>query len=270
MAVRACLVQVAVFLLLAGSATAQWDPATGLIKPTSGPPVYDPVPWNGAYKVTFKNVPISISTSGSPAWPRAPVRGVDTSQECSMDGFDTTLASAVDVVSTTWRPHSQGHMPGGQSGMQASRTYLDSCQAHMSGHNHHMRSTLILPEPLVLQDACFYKNNTDGTFDFWCKERTFAFSKANCYCYALDRFEGEPRVHNIRTTPYSNANAGQPQAVVQSTVYCTACCRHNHVGMFTTHVYMSTTSTGQEPHPLLHQGHHTFTKASSSSLLLQL
>lgn len=45
---------------------------------------------------------------------------------------------------------------------------------------------------LLLQGACFYKNNTDGTFDFWRKERTLAFSRANCYCYALNRFEGEP------------------------------------------------------------------------------
>jgi hypothetical protein len=104
MTVKACLIQVALLSLLAGSATAQWDPATGLIKPTSGPPVYDPVPWNGAYKVTFQNVPISSSTSGSPAWPRAPVRVVVTSQECSTDGFDTTPASTADVVSTTWRP----------------------------------------------------------------------------------------------------------------------------------------------------------------------
>jgi hypothetical protein len=119
MTVKACLVQVAVLLLLSGSATAQWDLATGLIKPMSGPPIYNPVPWNGACKVTFKNVPISSRTAGSPAWPYAPVRGVDTSQECSMDGFDTTPASTVDVVSTTWHPLSQGHKPSGRTGMQS-------------------------------------------------------------------------------------------------------------------------------------------------------
>jgi hypothetical protein len=72
-------------------------------------------------------------------------------------------------------------------------THHASSQAKLSGYNYLVRSsTLFHSEPLVLQDACFYKNNTDGTFDFWRKERTFAFSKANCYCYALDRFEGAP------------------------------------------------------------------------------
>lgn len=95
------MVEVALLVLLSSSATAQWDPATGHVKPsaTSGPPFFDPAPWNGGYKVTFRSVPISRSTAGIPEWPYAPVRGVDTTQECSTYGFDTTPASTVDMVS---------------------------------------------------------------------------------------------------------------------------------------------------------------------------
>jgi hypothetical protein len=116
------MVEVALLVLLSSSATAQWDPATGHVKPvpTSGPPFFDPAPWNGAYKVTFRSVPIIKSTAGLPEWPYAPVRGVDTTQECSTDGFDTTPASTVDMVrllALTWHaslalqsPHNdQGH-----------------------------------------------------------------------------------------------------------------------------------------------------------------
>jgi hypothetical protein len=42
-----------------------------------------------------------------------------------------------------------------------------------------------------MQGACYYKNNTGDTFNFWVKKRGSAFSEANCYCYALNRFAGE-------------------------------------------------------------------------------
>lgn len=44
---------------------------------------------------------------------------------------------------------------------------------------------------LSLQGACYYKNTSGDTFDFWVKKSGSAFSEANCYCYALNRFEGE-------------------------------------------------------------------------------
>lgn len=42
-----------------------------------------------------------------------------------------------------------------------------------------------------MQVDCFYKNNTDtNTFDVWIKESGLALRDANCYCDALNRFEG--------------------------------------------------------------------------------
>lgn len=44
----------------------------------------------------------------------------------------------------------------------------------------------------AVQGDCFYKNNTDGaTFDAWFKVGSLATKDANCYCYALNHFEGE-------------------------------------------------------------------------------
>lgn len=43
---------------------------------------------------------------------------------------------------------------------------------------------------------CFYKNITStavgGTYDYWAKYQGLAFDEANCYCYALNHFEGTP------------------------------------------------------------------------------
>lgn len=46
---RLCVATAA--LLLVAVVSAQWDPATGYIKPTPGVPRFDPVPWNTAYTV---------------------------------------------------------------------------------------------------------------------------------------------------------------------------------------------------------------------------
>lgn len=97
----------------AGTATAQWDPTTGRIKPTAGVPVFDPAPWNSGYKVTFCNVPRTNSTGGGAVWPFAPVDDVNTLQECFTSSFDTSPASTVDVVSDTcqggWQ-HARGSL----------------------------------------------------------------------------------------------------------------------------------------------------------------
>lgn len=48
---------------------------------------------------------------------------------------------------------------------------------------------------LAAQGTCFYKNNTDGaTFDAWFKVGSLATKDANCYCYALNHFEGKHRL----------------------------------------------------------------------------
>lgn len=67
----------------------------------------------------------------------------------------------------------------------------------------------------ALQVDCFYKNNTDtDTFDFWIKESGLALQDANCYCYALDRFEGAHALAICSRAPTKNLfHAGHPTAV---------------------------------------------------------
>ena len=55
-------------------------------------------------------------------------------------------------------------------------------QAHMC----HMKSCLIVPA----QGACFYRNSSGNTYDFWVKVPGLARNNGNCYCYALDQFRG--------------------------------------------------------------------------------
>lgn len=81
----------AVLLLCAAGVSAQWQPATGHIRATAGVPVFDPVPWNAAYKVTFKNLP-------KDTWPNAPYNQLDIRESCSADGFDTTPVALVKPV----------------------------------------------------------------------------------------------------------------------------------------------------------------------------
>lgn len=92
-----CLVQrtflvLAALLLLLSQASSQLDPATGYIKPTPGVPRFDPAAWNAAYTVTFRNL----------KWNKTSDKAEDThpaSDGCRSEGFDTTAAASVPLVS---------------------------------------------------------------------------------------------------------------------------------------------------------------------------
>jgi hypothetical protein len=71
-------------MLLAG-ASAQWDPATGHIKPTPGVPAFDPAPWNSAYKVTYRNLPVPKPE------PDNPLSGLDGWRVAVWQHSDTVL-----------------------------------------------------------------------------------------------------------------------------------------------------------------------------------
>ena len=40
------------------------------------------------------------------------------------------------------------------------------------------------------QGTCFYRNSSGNTYDFWVKVPGLARNNGNCYCYALDQFQG--------------------------------------------------------------------------------
>jgi hypothetical protein len=70
--------------------------------PGAGFPVFDPAPWNSAYKVTFRNVPLNGTFGGSRvSWPYAPDSAVNTPQDCFSEGFDSASAENASVVSHT-------------------------------------------------------------------------------------------------------------------------------------------------------------------------
>lgn len=72
---------------------AQWDPSTGRIKPTPGAPSFDPVPWNGAYRLTFRSF---LRSEERFKWPSM---AFNVSRDCSSEGFDSTPATGLELVS---------------------------------------------------------------------------------------------------------------------------------------------------------------------------
>jgi hypothetical protein len=91
-----------IFMLLTSPSAAQWDPTTGYITAIAGAgaPSFDPVPWNTAYKVTFRNVPFNGTFEGSwRLWPYTPDSEINTMEDCFIEGFDDASAVNASVVS---------------------------------------------------------------------------------------------------------------------------------------------------------------------------
>jgi hypothetical protein len=87
-------------LLYCATADAQWDTVTGHIRPTPGVPIFDPAPWNAAFKVMYRNVPLNDPVQlGNPRYKTTPRTVASTPLQCSSTGFDTTPVYQVKLVS---------------------------------------------------------------------------------------------------------------------------------------------------------------------------
>jgi hypothetical protein len=63
-----------------------------------------------------------------------------------------------------------------------------------------------------LQGSCFQRKGLAGTVDYWVKLPGLALVNGNCYCYALDMFQGEQQQEQCSSCPLSETSAVQAAA----------------------------------------------------------
>lgn len=102
------LFAVSAVLLACAAATASCQQLSpdGHISPPSSAPDFNPAAWNRAYKLLLRNVPSAQYSSRevlqSLKFPHTMLSTLQLPQDCASEGFDTTAAASVQLVS--WAP----------------------------------------------------------------------------------------------------------------------------------------------------------------------
>lgn len=181
----------ALVLAYAAAASGQQPTSNGYISPPYNLPKFNPAAWNQAYKLLLRNVPAQYSSREvlhSLTSPNTLLSTVEMPQDCASEGFDSAAAAAVALVSTAHACTSTS-----SSSTTASKGYYILSLLHVHTATtavHEVADTALR----CLQGSCFQCRNPAGTTDYWVKLPGLALVNGNCYCYALDMFQGEQQM----------------------------------------------------------------------------